>query len=348
MKLSVSRVALLSLIIVSANLSHVYAQDLTVTAWGGSSQAAQKKVYYDPFSQKTGIKILEDSWSGGLGILRTKVKGGNANWDLVQVEADEMLLGCEEGLLEKIDWNKLSPKEDFIPGAVAECGVGSVVWSSGLVYDADKLKTGPKDWVDFWDLKKFPGKRTMRKGPKYTLEFALMADGVAAADVYKVLSTEAGVDRAFKKLDQIKSNTVWWSAGAQGPQLLASGEVAMGAIYISRAIVANQVDKKNFKIVWPQSIYAIDYFVILKGSRNKDNAMELIKFATTPEIQKDFPALANQGITTIKANAMVTPEVAKNLPSYPPNQVGALSIDTIFWVDNIEKLTQRFNSWASQ
>jgi putative spermidine/putrescine transport system substrate-binding protein len=348
MKLSVNRVALSSLIIAAANLSPVYAQGLTVTAWGGSSQAAQKKVYYDPFSLKTGIKILEDSWSGGLGILRTKVKGGNANWDLVQVEADEMLLGCEEGLLEKIDWSKLSPKEEFIPGAVSECGVGSIVWSSGLVYDADKLKVGPKNWVDFWDLTKFPGKRTMRKGPKYTLEFALMADGVPAADVYKVLSTDAGVNRAFKKLDQIKSNIVWWSAGAQGPQLLASGEVAMGAIYISRAIVANQVDKKNFQIVWPQSIYAIDYYVILKGSRNKDNALQLIKFATTPEIQKDFPALANQGITTIKANAMVTPEVAKNLPSYPPNQVQALSIDVMFWVDNIEKLTTRFNSWASQ
>ena len=331
MKLSVSRVALSSLIIAAASLSQVCAQDLTVTAWGGSSQAAQKKVYYDPFSQKTGIKILEDSWSGGLGILRTKVKGGNANWDLVQVEADEMFLGCEEGLLEKSDWSKLSPKEEFIPGAVAECGVGSVVWSSGLVYDADKIKNGPKNWVDFWDLNKFPGKRTMRKGPKYTLEFALMADGVPAADVYKVLSTEAGIDRAFKKLDQIKSNIVWWSAGAQGPQLLASGEVAMGAIYIR-----------------PQSIYAIDYYVILKGSRNKDNAMQLIKFATTPDIQKDFPALANQGITTIKANALVTPEVAKNLPSYPPNQVGALSIDVMFWVDNIEKLTQRFNAWASQ
>src|SRR3954470_24688009 len=83
------------------------ARDLTVTAWGGSSQAAQKKVYYDPFAAKTGVKLLEDSWSGGVGVLRTKVQGGNANWDVVQVEVDELILGCEEGLFEKLDWAKL-------------------------------------------------------------------------------------------------------------------------------------------------------------------------------------------------------------------------------------------------
>jgi putative spermidine/putrescine transport system substrate-binding protein len=324
------------------------ARDLTVTAWGGSSQAAQTKLYYSPFTAKTGTKIVEDSWSGGIGILRTKVKGGNANWDLVQVEADELQLGCDEGLFEKLDWKALGGRERFVKNAAQDCGAGSVVWTTALVYDADRLKEGPKNWADFWDLTKFPGKRTLRKGPKYTLEFALLADGVAPADVYKVLRTPAGIDRAFKKLDAIKSNIIWWAAGSQGPQLLASGEVAMGGIYASRALSANRSDKKNFRVVWNGSVYAIDYFVILKDSPNKARAVELLNFMTQPENQKNFPAEANQGITTIEANKQIDKAVAVNLPTYPENEASALALDVDFWVDNIDQLTQRFNAWAAQ
>jgi putative spermidine/putrescine transport system substrate-binding protein len=326
----------------------IAARDLTVSAWGGSSQAAQKKLYYTPFSVRTGTPIVEDSWSGGIGILRTKVQGGNANWDLVQVEADELNLGCDEGLFEKLDWTALGGRERFIPGAAHECGVGSVVWTTGLVYDADRLKEGPRNWADFWDLKRFPGKRAMRKGPKYTLESALMADGVAPKDVYAVLRTPAGIDRAFKKLDEIKKEIVWWSAGSQGPQLLASGEVAMGDIYASRALSANRSDKKNFKVVWNQSVYAVDYFVILKGSPNKAKAVELLNFMTQPAVQKDFPAEANQGITTIDGNAQVPEDVSRNLPTHAANRDVALALDVDFWVDNIDQLTQRFNAWASR
>jgi len=324
------------------------AQELHITAWGGSTQAGQKKVYYEPFAAKTGTKIIEDSWSGGLGILRTKVKGGNADWDLVQVEADELVLGCDEGLFEELDWSKIGNRSDFMEGAATDCGAGAVVWSTGLAYDGNRLKEGPKSWADFWDLKKFPGKRAMRKGPKYTLEFALLADGVAPSDVYKVLSTPEGVDRAFRKLDAIKNDIVWWTAGAQGPQLIAAGDVSMGAIYLSRAISANRAEGKNFKVVWPGSVYAIDYFVILKGSKNKDKATEFLAFATSENIQKDYPALGNQGITNLKANALIEPSILENLPTNPANQEQALALDAEFWVENIERLTQRFNAWASQ
>ncbi|MGB3431545.1 ABC transporter substrate-binding protein [Achromobacter sp.] len=324
------------------------AQELNITAWGGSSQAAQKKVFYEPFSAKTGIKITEDSWSGGLGILRTKVQGGNANWDVVQVEADEMVLGCDEGLFEPLDWARIGKREDYIPGAATDCGVGAVVWTTGLAYDGNRLKEGPRGWADFWDLKKFPGKRAMRKGPKYTLEFALLADGVPRDQVYKVLATPQGVDRAFRKLDEIKSSIVWWSAGAQGPQLIAAGDVAMGAIYVSRAISANRAEKTNFKVVWPGSIYAIDYYVVLKGSKHKEEATRYLAYATSSDIQKAYPALGNQGITNIRANTLVDADVLKDLPTNPVNQSAAVALEAEFWVENIEKLTQRFNAWASQ
>ncbi|NBW25913.1 MAG: extracellular solute-binding protein, partial [Betaproteobacteria bacterium] len=118
----------------------------------------------------------------------------------------------------------------------------------------DKAKygaNGPKTLEDFFNVTKFPGKRGLKKDPSVTLEWALMADGVAVNDVYKVLGTPAGVDRAFKKLDTIKSSIVWWTAGAQPPQLLASGEVVMTHSWHGRIVDANVKEKKDFALRHP-------------------------------------------------------------------------------------------------
>ena len=222
------------------------ARDLAVVSWGGAYQDAQREVYFKPF-MATGVKMVEESWDGGVGTLRTKIKGGNNNWDVVQVESDELLIGCEEGLYEKLDWAKLGGKDKYLADAVNDCGVGAIVYSFVLAYDGDKIKGDtPKNWADFFNLQKWPGKRALRKGPKTTLEIALLADGVAPKDVYKTLGTDAGVERAFKKLDQIKGSVVWWEKGAQPPQLLASGEVVMTDAYNGRIATANDKDKKNF------------------------------------------------------------------------------------------------------
>lgn len=324
------------------------ARDLTVVGWGGSSQAAQRQVYYQPFTAQTRLPIQEDSWSGGLGILRSRVQAGNATWDVVQVEADELQIGCDEGLFERIDWAALGGREAFMREAVSDCGVGSVVWSVGLAYDGSRLQTGPASWADFWNLQRFPGQRALRRGPKYTLEIALMSDGVPAAQVYEVLRTPAGVDRAFRRLDEIKRNIVWWTAGAQPGQLLASGEAVMAAAYTSRMFAARRDDNRDLRVVWNGSIYAVDHWVVLRGSPNRDNAMRFIQFATQPENQSRFPSLAFQGATNLQAARRADAAVASSLPTYPDNLRVAMPLGVEFWVDNIEELTQRFNAWAAR
>jgi putative spermidine/putrescine transport system substrate-binding protein len=324
------------------------ARDLTVVAWGGSSQAAQREVYYRPFTEQTRVPLLEDSWSGGLGVLRTRVQAGNPTWDVVQVESDELQLGCDEGLYERIDWAALGGRDAFMPDAVSDCGVGAVVWSVGLAYDGSRLREAPTSWADFWNTQRFPGQRTLRRGPKYTLEIALMSDGVPQSEVYRVLRTPAGVDRAFRRLDQLRPNIVWWTAGAQPGQLLASGEVVMAAAYTSRMFAARRDDKRDFRVVWNGSVYAVDHWVVLRGSQNRGNAMRFVQFATRPENQSRFPTLAMQGVTNLQAARQVDPAVATSLPTHPENLAVAVPIDVEFWVDNIEELTQRFNAWASR
>jgi putative spermidine/putrescine transport system substrate-binding protein len=325
------------------------AADLTVTSWGGSYQDAQREVYFEPFKEATGTDLVEDVWNGGVGAIRAKVEGGGQEWDVVQVEAEELVLGCEEGLYEPIDWDAVGGKEQFIDAAIDDCGVGTIVWSTAVAYDGDKITDSPpQSWADFWDTEKYPGKRGLRRGPKYTLEFALMADGVEPGEVYDLLRTPEGVDRAFAKLDEIKGDIIWWEAGAQSIQLLGSGEVIMTSAYNGRISAANKEEGRNLKVVWPGSIYAVDSWVILANSPHKEAGLEFIAFASQPERQSHLPDSIAYGVTHREAAAEIDKETLQDLPTAPENLEVAIELDTEFWVENVEPLTERFTAWAAQ
>src|SRR3712207_2374953 len=338
----------LTALVTGAAVTSAEARDLTVVSWGGNYQDAQKKIYFEPFAKKSGKPVLDESWDGGIGVIAAKIKAGVPNWDVVQVEAEELALGCADGYYEKLDWSKLGGKDAYLPAAVSDCGVGAIVWTTALSYDANRLKEAPQSWADFWDTKKFPGKRGFRRGPKYALEFSLMADGVSPADVYKVLNTPEGIDRAFKKLDELKPNIVWWESGAQPLQLLASGEVVMTTAYNGRISGINKTEGKNFKVVWPGSLYAIDSWVIMKGSPNKDAAMDFIAFVNVPENQVKLPEYIAYGLPNKAAAAAVPANLQKDLPTAPENLAGAVPLDAEFWIDNIEELNKRFNAWLAK
>jgi putative spermidine/putrescine transport system substrate-binding protein len=332
---------------VTALASVASARDLTVVSWGGAYQDVQKKVYFEPF-KASGTAMNDESWDGGVGVLRAKVQGGASTWDVVQVESDELALGCDEGLFEKINYSKIGGEEAYLPATVNACGVGAIVYDFVLGYDKDKLKDAPKSWADFFDTKKYPGKRALRQGAKTTLEIALMADGVAPADVYKVLSTEAGVDRAFKKLDTIKGDLVWWKAGAQPPQLLASGEVVMTSVYNGRIDAANKKEKKNFGMVWNGALFTIDSWVILKGSPNVEAAHKFLNFVGKAENQAKLSEGIAYGTSNKAAPAKLAPALLADLPTSPANLKNAAEIDVNFWLENIDRLTERFNKWAAK
>lgn len=324
------------------------ADPVTVVAWGGSYQDTLRKEYFEPFSAETGLEVIEDSWGGGIGVLRTKVESGAVDWDIVQVESEELALGCEEGLFVPIDWDMMGGRDAFIEQGSTECGVGTIVWSTILAYDTSVFPDGPTSWADFWDLERFPGKRGLRKGPKFALEVALYADGVPVGEIYEVLSTDEGVDRAFAKLDEIKSEIVWWESGAQPPQLLAAGEVAMTAAYNGRIYNAMKAEGQPFKIIWAGSLFGVDSWVILDGGPNTEGAMQMVAYMSQPDVQARIPEFTAYGVTHKAAAEQIPAELLAELPSHPDNLAVQIPIDTDFWVNNIESLNERFNSWVAE
>jgi putative spermidine/putrescine transport system substrate-binding protein len=325
----------------------VYAAEITVVNFGGANGNAQKAAYIEPFKKATDTKVVMVEYNGELAKVKAMVETKNVSWDVVEIEAGIIGRACEEGLLEKIDVNKIGKKTDFMPEAIHECGIGTFVWSTVLAYNADKLKTAPTGWADFWNVAKFPGKRSMRKGARYNLEFALMADGVAPKDVYKVLATKPGVERAFKKLDQLKPNIQWWEAGAQPPQFLVAGDVVMTTAYNGR-IDSAQREGKNLQVVWAGSIYDLDYWSIPKGSPNKAAAEKFIAYASSPEAQKNYASKIAYGPTNNSALKLLDAKTLANLPTSAKNAKDAVANNLQFWTDHGEDLEQRFTAWAAK
>lgn len=326
-------------------LSHT---DLIVTNFGGTAARAQMLALIMPWEAETGKTVEMEEYGGGIDEIRRQVMSANVKWDVIDFDPPDLIRACEEGLLEKINPNLIENVEDFIPGAIHECGIGNVVWATVYAYNAETFdETTPTSIGDFFDLDAFPGKRGLWKTPRVALEWALMADGVAAEDIYTVLATPEGQDRAFAKLETIKSQIVWWSNGSQPAALLESGEVAMSAAWNGRLYQPMQ-DGVPIEIVWDGQLWEIDFFGIPKGSRRLEAALEFIKYATSEERMTEWSKLIPYGPSRASAAARVDDDIAPLLPTSEANTQNALRINSQWWAENINAIQPRFNAFIEE
>lgn len=334
---------------------------ITVTTYGGAFGAAVNEAFVKPFSETTGIAATMVDNSDPPAKLKAEVEAGNVTSNVYDVEQSDVIRLCDEGLIEPIDPAILpagadgsTVADDYLPQALHDCATAIMVWSTAIAYDTSAFPNGaPATVADFFDIQKFPGKRGIIKRPKYALEFALLGDGVPADQVYDVLSTPEGVDRAFAKLDTIKGDVVWWEAGAQAPQLLADKEVSMTLAYNGRIFDAIVEEGKPFAFIWDGANLDMDYWVVPKGAPEKDAAMKFIAFASDPARQADLSKYIAYGPPRKSAAPSVgkfkdgTTDMAPYLPTTPANTEKALVNDAAFWADHGTELTERFNAWLA-
>ena len=332
------------------------AQSLTVVSWGGAYTNSQVQAYHKPFSKQTGIQISSEDYNGGLAQIRVQAESGNVKWDLVDLELSDAVRGCDDGLLQKIDLSILPPApdgtpadEDFIPGTLTDCAVGEIVWSTVVAFDKTKFEA-KRPWTikDFFNVGDFPGKRGLRKSPRVNLEWALMADGVPNDQVYEVLATSEGVERAFAMLDRIKPHVIWWETGAQPPQLLADGEVAMTSAYNGRLYNAIFKEKKPFVIIWDGQVWDIDLWGIVKGTPNLAAALEFVTFATDTTRLADQAKYISYGPVRRSSMDRVNKKMKPHLPTSPDNFANSLQNDYQWWADNQQEMDERFTAWLAR
>ena len=355
---------LLATAVTAAMVSTASATELVVVSWGGAYTESQQKAYHEPYmANNPGITIInDDSGSGALAKLRAMKEAGNVTWDLVDMTGSAAMTACEEGLAEEIDHDSvLADAPDGTPASadfgdliISPCFIPQIVYSTTFGYRTDKVGDNPPTSInDVFDLEKYPGKRSLEKRAVNNMEWALLADGVPSDEVYDVLSTDAGVKRAFAKLDTIKDSVVWWEKGAQTPQLLADGEIVMGSTYNGRLFSLIVEEKQPVAMMWDWQVFDLDGWVVPKGTKNKAEVMKYLMFAT------DTQRLADQSkyISYGPARASSAPLVGKHaalgidmgphMPTAPANSKNTLLYNIEFWADNNDDLNEKFYAWLA-
>ena len=337
------------------------AQELNIVSWGGSYTVSQVEAYHKPFTAMTGVKINSIDADNPATPLKAQVEAGNVSIDLADIELSDAIRLCDEGLLEPIDPAILPPApdgtpatEDFVPGAIQDCAVANIVWGTVVAYDKTKFPGNePSTLADFFDTTKYPGKRGLLKTAKRTMEMALVADGVAPDKVYEVLGTDEGVARAFKKLDSIKKDIVWWEAGAQPPQLLADGEVVMTTGYNGRFFAAEVGEGKPFGTIWDGEYMDYDLWAIPKGAPHLEDAKKFLAFSTDTQRLADQAKYIAYGPSRKSSNALIgmykdgKTEMAPYMPTNPENMKNPIWTDPTFWADHDAELAEKFNAWLA-
>lgn len=315
---------------------------LVVSSWGGDYEDAQRRAIFEPFQALTGARV--DTERTDTGQLRTQVEDGQTVWDISDVLAEDVLPLANVGVLEELDFNIIEV-EDVFDDLKTEYSVASSYYSTVLAYlnDAWPGSAGPASWADFWDAQRFPGLRGLRRDPQTTLEFALLAAGVDPNQLYPL-----DADRAFASLERIRPNvSLWWEQGAQPTQTLTGGAAAMVSAWHSR-ILKVQSEGAAVTMVWNGGALSGDAWVVPKGAKNRDIAMDFINFATRPEVSAAFASLAPFGPVNKKAFDYLSVTARANLPTSPELRDKQFVIDLEWWFKHRDAMTERFEDWLAE
>jgi putative spermidine/putrescine transport system substrate-binding protein len=305
------------------------AEQITFVSQGGAYQQAQTIAILDPAAKTLGITINQDSIPDAWPMIKTQGATGKPVWDVVDTPASNCIRGGEQGLIEKLDFGKIPNAAMLPPEYKSPYSVAYEFYSSVLAYNTSTFGSSPpQSWTDFWDVKKFPGRRALRNHPLATLEAALLADGVAPDKLYPM-----DVDRAFKKLDEIKPHiTVWWTSGGQSAQLLHDGEVDMIMAWNGR-VSALIKEGASVAYTYNQGILQNTSLCLLKNAPNLKTAVSFLNEAIAPVNQANLPLHIDYGPGNPKAfdTGMIKPERAAQLPSAPENAKKQLLMSYQWW-----------------
>ena len=341
---------------------------LTISSWGGAYQDMQQKLFADPYMAATGIRIIWEESSGeAVAKLRAMTEAGKISWDLADVLASDGIRLCDEGLAQEVPFDEwLAPAPDGTPASedlakniTSDCLVPTNAYSTAFAYRTDVAEWNgavPTSICDVFDLEKFPGKRALEKRPVNNLEWALICSGVPADQVYDTLATDEGVQTALDKLGSIKSQTVWWSAGVETPQLLADKEVVIGSGYNGRLFSLIAEQKQPAAMLWDYEVLDLDGFVVPEGisEDHLNRAKHFLNFATTTQNLADITKYISYGPTRDSSQPLVGNhaelgiDMKPHMPTSPENAKTGFLFNYAWWADHRDDLDTRFQAWLAQ
>ena len=342
--------------------------ELTIVSWGGAYSNSQLKAYSEPYTELTGVSIINDESSPeAVAKMRAMDEAGNVTWDVVDVVAADAMRLCDEGLAMEIDPDtQLAPAPDGTPASedfgefiVSDCFVPQIVYSTTFGYRTDVAEWNgatPDDVCAVFDTEGFPGQRALQKRPLDNMEWALICDGVAKDAVYDVLETAEGQQQALDKLETIKDDVIWWSAGADTPQLLADGEIIMGSTYNGRLFSLIEEQKQPVAMMWDAQVFDLDGWIIPTGlsDERKARALDYIMFATDTQRLADQAKYISYGparkssAPLVGKHAELGIDMAPHMPTDPENAKNTFLYNYEFWADYRDDIDAKFQAWLAK
>lgn len=316
-------------------------QEITVAGFGGANTDNYVRTWYQPFEKATGA-VVNSVDPVNYAKIRAQVESGNIQWDIVNTDTFFQSAHCGE-LFEPVDTSKLLAAgiaKEYIGN---ECSFPFPVGAIMMVYDAERFGDDPpKGWADFFDLKRYPGKRGIWNfAQNGSLEAALLADGVLREELYPL-----DVDRAFRKLDTIKNEIMWATTLSQTTDQLVNGQVVMSMTFTSRAGLAAQ-EGAPIAPVYENEIRLWDSWGILKGSQHKAAAEAFLNFFAQPEPQEAYLEDTFTAPTNPKADPTLSALQKRYSPLHPKTEQSVVNLDQRFWGDNFEEVNRRYVDWQT-
>ncbi|WP_119166728.1 ABC transporter substrate-binding protein [Algihabitans albus] len=317
--------------------AHAASDELVIVNWGGDAVPAFEEIWAAPFTgSQNGVEAVVDGAGPSSGKIKAMVESGAVVWDVCDRNLPASLDLGRQGLLAPVDWSVVDP------GKLRELhrtdwGVGSYLYSFALTWDRNKLPSRPETWADFWNVKDFPGRRTLRNNVEGMLEAALLADGVAPEDIYPI-----DLERAFAKIREIKDDTIFWTSGSQSQELFRNGEVALGNLWHTRALLLRKETEGRIAFHFNQGILFAGAWLVPKGNPAGGSAWDFIASTQDPESQVALFEWLGNGPINPAASTMVPEELQVDDPGSPENYARQVAADAVWYADNYADALNRY------
>ena len=319
--------------------SYAQAKELVLVNWGGDAIDAYTKAYGEPFEKETGIKVRMDGSGPTEGAITAQAKSGSVTWDIVDVDPFSAITLGKQNFLEPIDYSVVD-KSKSRPGFVWDHAMSSYFFSYVIAYDSERFgPDAPKNMADFFNIEKFPGKRTMYKWGVSSWEAALLADGASPENLYPL-----DIKKAHEKLRAFKENVVsFWGGGAESQTTMLSGEATMGIVWNTRAKLLEQDSGGRIKYIWEQGLLSPGALAVLKGGPGgRDAAMKFLASVQDPQRQLVMFEMLGQGPANPAADALIPADQARHNCVAPENLAKQFPLDMEWYAENYSKALDEY------
>lgn len=317
-------------------------ENLIFLTWGGDFGAGVRTAFSDPFTAETGATI-QDVTPFNYGKFLTAMQNDNPEgYDLIWFDDDsEPFRAGAAGFVEELNYDLIPNAAQAIDSVTQPYSVSPYVTAYQAAYRMEDYPDNPPaSWADFWDVETFPGARSLGTWVGGVLEAALLADGVAPADLYPL-----DEERAFSSLEALKPNIRVFhdtQSSEQVQQMVSQGEVSMVLTWATD-FIRMHLAGEPVNVIYDGGFYFSPAVGIAKGTEHLELAHGYLNMLLDAEAQRRFVKAWLTSPSNVEAADALSEEQRNSVVAGNVDKMVAL--DPKYYAENLERLQELYDAW---